>query len=51
MLIVNVPHAEDSRRPRKKREKNLNAKNKVLELFDRVADVYEAAGDRELALA
>jgi hypothetical protein len=35
----------------KNEKKNLNARNKVLELFDRVANVYEAAGDRELALA
>ena len=35
----------------KNERKKLNAKNEVLGLFDKVADVYEAAGTKELALA
>ena len=35
----------------KKRGRKLNAKNKVLGLFEKVAEKFEAARDRELALA
>jgi len=44
-------HAEDSRWPRKKRETNIDAKSKVLGLFEKVAEKFEAIGDKELALA
>ena len=35
----------------KNERKKLNAKNEVLGLFEKVADAYEAAGTKELALA
>ena len=39
------------RGPRKKTEQNLDAKNKVLGLFEKVAKKFDAAGSQELALA